>query len=93
MIMGVVFTVFIGFDLIRPAVTTYLSRIAGNDQGFVGGMNSFFTSLANVFGPIIGGWMFDIDINYPFYFGTVVIVIGLAIAMFWVDPMKKVASK
>lgn len=92
MIMAVVFTVFIGFDLIRPAVTTYLSRIAGNDQGFVGGMNSFFTSLANVFGPIIGGWMFDIDINYPFYFGTVVIVIGLAIAMFWVDPMKKAAA-
>lgn len=91
-IMAVVFTVFIGFDLIRPAVTTYLSRIAGNDQGFVGGMNSFFTSLANVFGPIIGGWMFDIDINYPFYFGTVIIVVGLAIAMFWVDPMKKLAK-
>ncbi|MER2000189.1 MAG: multidrug efflux MFS transporter NorA [Lysinibacillus sp.] len=90
MIMAVVFTVFIGFDLIRPAVTTYLSRIAGNDQGFVGGMNSFFTSLANVFGPIIGGRMFDIDINYPFYFGTVVIVIGLAVAMFWVDPTKSI---
>ena len=92
-IMAVVFTVFIGFDLIRPAVTTYLSRIAGNDQGFVGGMNSFFTSLANVFGPIIGGWMFDIDINYPFYFATVVIVAGLAIAMFWVDPTKKLAKQ
>ena len=62
-IMLVMFTVFIGFDLIRPAVTTYLSRIAGNDQGFVGGMDSFFTSLANVLGPIIGGVMFDIDIN------------------------------
>lgn len=83
MIMAVTFTVFIGFDLIRPAVTTYLSRIAGNEQGFVGGMNSFFTSLANVFGPIIGGIMFDIDIDYPFYFGTVVIIAGLAIAMFW----------
>lgn len=88
-IMAVVFTVFIGFDLIRPAVTTYLSRIAGNDQGFVGGMNSFFTSLANVFGPIIGGWLFDDDINYPFYFGAIVIVIGLVVAMFWIDPMKK----
>lgn len=89
MVMAVTFTVFIGFDLIRPAVTTYLSRIAGNEQGFVGGMNSFFTSLANVFGPIIGGWMFDIDINYPFYFGTVIIVIGLAIAMVWKDPAAK----
>lgn len=40
-VMTVTFTVFIGADLIRPAVTTYLSRIAGNEQGFVGGMNSF----------------------------------------------------
>lgn len=89
MIMAVTFTVFIGFDLIRPAVTNYLSRIAGNEQGFVGGMNSFFTSLANVFGPIVGGWLFDIDINYPYYFGAVVIVVGLAIAMFWADPHRK----
>ena len=89
MIMLVMFTVFIGFDLIRPAATTYLSRIAGNDQGFVGGMNSFFTSLANVLGPIIGGIMFDIDINYPFYFGTVVIIVGLVIAMMWKDPAAK----
>ena len=89
MIMAVTFTMFIGFDLIRPAVTNYLSRIAGNEQGFVGGMNSFFTSLANVFGPILGGWVFDIDINYPFYIGAVVIVAGLAIAMFWVDPQRK----
>ena len=88
-VMAVTFTVFIGFDLIRPAVTTYLSRIAGNEQGFVGGMNSFFTSLANVFGPVIGGIMFDIDINYPFYFGTVVIIVGLAIAMLWKDPQAK----
>ena len=88
-IMLVMFTVFIGFDLIRPAVTTYLSRIAGNDQGFVGGMNSFFTSLANVLGPVIGGIMFDIDINYPFYFGTVIIIAGLVIAMMWKDPATK----
>ncbi|MER1986713.1 MAG: multidrug efflux MFS transporter NorA [Solibacillus sp.] len=89
MIMLVMFTVFIGFDLIRPAVTTYLSRIAGNDQGFVGGMNSFFTSLANVLGPIVGGIMFDIDINYPFYFATVAILAGLVIAIAWRDPAAK----
>ncbi|MCP1144852.1 multidrug efflux MFS transporter NorA [Lysinibacillus endophyticus] len=89
MIMIVMFTIFIGFDLIRPAVSTYLSRIAGNEQGFVGGMNSFFTSLANVMGPIIGGFLFDVDIDYPFYFSTVVIIVGLAIAMIWKDPSAK----
>ena len=91
-IMAVVFTVFIGFDLIRPAVTTYLSRIAGNDQGFVGGMNSFFTSLANVLGPIIGGQLFDIDINYPFYFGAVVVAIGVVITIFWKNPSDNMLS-
>ncbi|MGW9103261.1 multidrug efflux MFS transporter NorA [Priestia megaterium] len=85
-VMTVTFILFIGADLIRPAVTTYLSRIAGNEQGFVGGMNSFFTSLANVFSPILGGILFDIDINYPYYFSTVVIIIGLAITMLWKKP-------
>ncbi|UTH13619.1 MFS transporter [Macrococcus equipercicus] len=83
MIMLVTFTVFIGFDLIRPAVTTYLSRIAGDEQGFVGGMNSFFTSFANVLGPVIGGILFDIDLNYPFYFSALVLVAALAVTFFW----------
>ncbi len=32
-ILLVTVTVFVGFDLMRPAVTTYLSKIAGNEQG------------------------------------------------------------
>ena len=90
LILLVTFTVFIGFDLIRPAVTTYLSRIAGNEQGFVGGMNSMFTSLANVFGPILGGMLFDIDINYPYYFATLVLVLGFVLAILWKEPRLKV---
>ncbi|MEI3599426.1 MULTISPECIES: multidrug efflux MFS transporter NorA [unclassified Oceanobacillus] len=89
-VMAVTFTVFIGFDLIRPAVTNYLSKIAGNEQGFVGGMNSFFTSLANVFGPVVGGVLFDIDINYPFVFSSIVIVVCLLITIFWKKPDIKI---
>lgn len=75
--------VFVGFDLIRPAVTTYLSKIAGDEQGFVGGMNSMFTSIGNVIGPIIGGMLFDINLNYPFYFSAVLLVVGIAISFAW----------
>lgn len=78
--------VFVGFDLFRPAVTSYLSKIAGNEQGFVGGMNSMFTSLANIFGPILGGVLFDIDINYPYYFATVVIFFGILLTLIWKKP-------
>lgn len=91
-ILLVTWTVFIGFDLMRPAVTTYLSSIAGNEQGFVGGMNSMFTSLGNVFGPIIGGILFDIDLNYPFYFATVFLAIGIGLTLAWKKPALKTAS-
>lgn len=88
-ILLVTFIVFVGFDLFRPAVTSYLSKIAGNEQGFVGGMNSMFTSLANISGPIIGGMLFDIDINYPYYFATVILSLGIVLTLFW----KKQASE
>ena len=78
--------VFVGFDLFRPAATSYLSKIAGNEQGFVGGMNSMFTSLANILGPILGGILFDIDINYPYYFATVVLVVGILLTLIWKKP-------
>ena len=85
-ILLVTLFVFVGFDLIRPAITSYLSKIAGNEQGFVGGMNSMFTSLANIFGPILGGILFDVDLNYPYYFAAIVLAIGVAIAFVWKKP-------
>ena len=80
------FVLFVGFDLIRPAVTSYLSKIAGNEQGFVGGMNSTFTSIGNIFGPIIGGILFDINFNYPYYFAAIVLLLGTLLALFWKKP-------
>ncbi|NYE05725.1 DHA1 family multidrug resistance protein-like MFS transporter [Bacillus niacini] len=85
-ILLVTFIVFVGFDLFRPAVTSYLSTIAGNEQGFVGGMNSMFTSLANISGPILGGMLFDMDINYPYYFATMIITLGIILTLFWKKP-------
>src|SRR5699024_10683541 len=75
--------IFVGFDLMRPAVTSYLSKVAGNEQGFVSGMNSTFTSLGNVFGPIAGGFLFDITINYPFYSAVIALIIGIVLTLFW----------
>lgn len=80
------FIVFAGFDLIRPAITTYLSKVAGSEQGFIGGMNSTFTSIGNIFGPIIGGRLFDVNLNYPYYFSVLVLVIGIVLCLFWKNP-------
>ena len=79
--------VFVGFDLIRPAVTSYLSKIAGDEQGFAGGLNSMFTSMGTIFGPIIGGVLFDVNLNFPFYFSALVLLLGTVVAMFWRKPV------
>lgn len=81
--------IFVGFDLIRPAVTSYLSKIAGNEQGFVGGMNSMFTSIGNVIGPIVGGALFDINLDYPFYFAAIVLLIGVGLSLKWKKPERE----
>ncbi|MBD7983989.1 MFS transporter [Sporosarcina sp. Sa2YVA2] len=88
-VLFVTIIVFVGFDLIRPAATSHLSKIAGNEQGFVGGMNSMFTSLGTVFGPIIGGKLFDVDVDFPFYFAAIVLVLGSVLTYFWVRKTPK----
>lgn len=78
-IMLISFVVFIGFDLIRPALTNYFSNIAGNRQGFAGGLNSTFTSMGNFIGPLVAGALFDINIEMPLYMAIVVMIIGIVI--------------
>ncbi|MED4035978.1 MFS transporter [Niallia taxi] len=75
--------IFLAFDLLRPALTTFLSKTAGKQQGFVAGMNSTYTSLGTIFGPALGGILFDININFPFLFAGVVMIVGLGLTMIW----------
>lgn len=85
-VLFVTIILFIGFDLMRPAVTSYLSKVAGSEQGFAGGMNSMFTSIGNVFGPIIGGFLFDQQVDYPFFFAAIVLALGTVLAFRWKKP-------
>lgn len=89
-VLAVTCIIFLAFDLLRPALTTFLSKAAGKEQGFVAGMNSTYTSLGNIVGPAIGGILFDININYPYLFAAVIIAIGLGITIMWKE--KKLAE-
>ena len=70
---------FIGFDLIRPALTNYYSNIAGNRQGFAGGLNSTFTSMGNFVGPLVAGALFDVNVEFPLYMAIIVMLFGIVI--------------
>ena len=66
--------------LIGPALNSYISAFAGEHQGTVMGLNSAMTSLGRVVGPLWGGYIYDINIEYPFYSGAATLLIGLLVS-------------
>ncbi len=67
--------------LIGPALNSYLSGFAGENQGTVMGMNSAANSLGRVVGPLWGGYLYDLNIEYPFFSGAVSLFVGLLVSL------------
>lgn len=82
-IMAVTCIVFFACDLLRPAVTTLLSKMAGENQGFVAGMNSTYTSLGIIIGPAVGGILFDVNIHFPYIFAAFVLFAAFVMSVLW----------
>ncbi|GKU80464.1 MFS transporter [Paenibacillus sp. L3-i20] len=77
--------------IMRPAINTLLSKSAGNEQGFVAGMNNAYMSLGNIFGPAVAGILFDVNINAPYVLGAVVLAGSLFLSMKKFSRIKAVA--
>lgn len=77
------FVVFLAFDLLRPGITTYLSKHAGERQGTVNGLNSTFTSFGNILGPMASGILFDINHFYPYYVSAIVLLLTSFLSLMW----------
>ncbi|MFD1177647.1 MFS transporter [Paenibacillus puldeungensis] len=67
--------IFFAFNsLLRPTVNTLLANAAGSDQqGFVSGLNTTYTSMGNIIGPVMAGNLFDWHINLPFIVGAIIL--------------------
>ncbi|MNO17118.1 Tetracycline resistance protein, class B [compost metagenome] len=91
-IMAVSSIVFFACDLLRPAVTTLLSKLAGEEQGFVAGMNSMYTSLGIIIGPALGGILFDVNINLPYIFAAIVLFSAFVISVVWKSKVRESIS-
>ena len=88
-VMLVSFVIFIGFDLIRPSMTNYFSKLAGNNQGTAGGLNSAATSVGNLIGPLVAGAVFDIKIDFPLFIAMAFFIIAsIIIAFYRPDKLK-----
>ena len=86
MFFGVTMIIFLSTSILRPVLTTLISKLAGNEQGFAMGMNNAYMSIGNVLGPLLAGLLFDVHILYPFILGLVVLVITIIVSMKWKGP-------
>ncbi|KID42367.1 MFS transporter [Fructilactobacillus fructivorans] len=66
--------VFCAFDVLRPAITTLLTRFGKNNQGLINGLNMSLTSVGNIIGPIFSGILMDINPHYPYSIVAIILL-------------------
>lgn len=74
---------------LRPAVLSLTSKQATVGQGVAMGLSNSFMSLGRIVGPIWAGFVFDMNFNYPYLSGSVILFIGFLISLIWVSQERK----
>lgn len=73
---------FFAFNaFLRPTVSTMIANSAGDRQGYVAGLNTTYTSLGNILGPILAGLLFDKHIHIPYIFGALILASALFLTL------------
>lgn len=71
--------VFEAFDLLRPAITTLLTKMSTANQGLLNGINMSLTSVGNIIGPLISGYLLDVNYQYPYLVVAIFLIISWVI--------------
>jgi MFS transporter, DHA1 family, multidrug resistance protein len=73
-------TIFgIGNGVIRPSVSSLLTKISTSGHGSTTGLLSSFDSLGRIIGPVLGGWLFSITIGLPYISGVILTVVAFVL--------------
>ena len=69
--------------MLRPAVSSLISKRAHSGQGVAMGLNNAFMSLGRVIGPVWAGVALDMNINFPFMTGATIMLIGFMTSLYF----------
>lgn len=71
----VISALFFAFNaFLRPTASTLIANMAEGRQGYASGLNTTYTSLGNMIGPIFAGVLFDIQLNLPYIMGAFILL-------------------
>jgi DHA1 family multidrug resistance protein-like MFS transporter len=72
-------------SLLRPAISSLISKRTTLAQGKTMGLNNSFMSLGRIFGPVCAGFLFDVKISYPYLGGALAMLIGFLGSLLWLE--------
>jgi DHA1 family multidrug resistance protein-like MFS transporter len=79
----------LSISMLRPAVGALISRQKTIGQGTAMGLNNSFYSLGRIIGPIWAGYLFDINVNFPYLSGAIIMLIGFLFGLLAIKQMPK----
>lgn len=68
--------------MLRPSVSSLISRRATLGQGVSMGLNNAFMSLGRSVGPLWAGFIYDINLSYPYWSGSIIMLVSFVISIF-----------
>lgn len=81
---AVFLTIFgMGNGIIRPAISSLLTKNAVSGHGSATGLLSSFDSFGRIAGPPLGGWLYSIYIGLPFIAGAILSLGALLLHQFY----------
>lgn len=84
--------IFSAFDLLRPAITTLLTKASATNQGLINGLNMSLTSVGNIVGPIMSGMLLDMNYHYPYLVVAGFLIVSYLMAFMLRYPGQKPAN-
>jgi len=72
--------------MIRPGISTLISKRATIGQGIAMGLNNSFMSLGRVVGPLLAGTLIDINLHLPYISGSLITLVGFILCLFLLKP-------
>ena len=78
--------IFSAFDLLRPAITTLLTKASESNQGLINGLNMSLTSIGNIVGPIMSGMLLDMNTHYPYLVVSGFLIVSYIMAFLLKKP-------
>jgi DHA1 family multidrug resistance protein-like MFS transporter len=62
--------------MLRPSISSLVSKETEMDQGLALGLNSSFMSLGRFIGPLVAGFLIDIRVYLPYLAGSLIMFAG-----------------